>query len=118
MSILEHYFEQFSDEIIGHDACFDSPYGKMRICYFDWVAGGRLYKPIEDKITKVFGPFVANTHTETSETGTRMTLCYRYAHEYIKKHVNAGPNDVIITSGSGMTSVVNKLQRMLGLIQQ
>ena len=115
MSALEKYFEPFRKNIIGHDACFTSPYGVMRIYYFDWVAGGRLYAPIEEKMTGVFGPFVANTHTETSETGTRMTLCYRHAHEFIKKHVHAGPNDVIITAGSGMTSVVNKLQRMLSL---
>jgi selenocysteine lyase/cysteine desulfurase len=115
MPSLEKYFEQFRKHIVGNDACFDSPYGKQRIKYFDWVAGGRLYKPIEDKITGVFGPFIANTHTETSETGSRMTRCYKYAHEYIKNHVHAGPNDVIITAGSGMTSVVNKLQRLLSL---
>src|SRR3990172_7967504 len=115
MTNLENYFEPFRSNIIGNDACFDSPYGRIKIHYLDWVAGGRLYRPIEDRITNVFGPFVANTHTETSETGNRMTLCYHYAHEYIKKHVNAGPNDVIITAGSGMTSVVNKLQRILSL---
>jgi selenocysteine lyase/cysteine desulfurase len=115
MSELEQYFQTIGANIIGHDAHFQSPYGGKRIYYFDWVAGGRLYQPIEDKLIHVFGPFVANTHTETSETGTRMTLCYRYAHELIKKHVHAGPHDVIITAGSGMTTVVNKLQRILGL---
>jgi selenocysteine lyase/cysteine desulfurase len=58
---------------------------------------------------------MANTHTETSETGTRMTHAYHYARELIKKHCNAGPNDVIITADSGMTRVLNKLQRILGL---
>jgi selenocysteine lyase/cysteine desulfurase len=115
MSALEQYFEPFRKQIIGNDAFFESPYGRKKIYYFDWVAGGRLYKPIEDKITDVFGPFVANTHTETSETGTRMSLCYRYAHDFIKKHVHAGPNDLIITAGPGMTTVVNKLQRILSL---
>ena len=74
-----------------------------------------LYQPIEDKISKIFGPFVGNTHTETSETGTRMTYAYHKSHEIIKKHVNAGPNDIIITAGSGMTAVINKFQRILGL---
>jgi selenocysteine lyase/cysteine desulfurase len=115
MTDLEKYFLPFRDQIIGNDACFESPYGRQTVYYFDWVAGGRLYKPIEDKITNVFGPFVANTHTETSETGSRMTKCYKYAHDYIKNHVHAGPNDVIITAGSGMTNVVNKLQRILSL---
>ena len=48
-----------------------------------------MYRPIEDKITKTFGPFVGNTHTETSETGMRMTYAYHRSHEIIKKHVNA-----------------------------
>ncbi len=61
-----------------------------------------------------FGPFVGNTHTETSETGTLMTNAYHLAHKKIKEHVNAGPGDVIITAGSGMTTVINKLQRILG----
>ncbi len=115
MQTLEQYFEPYRNRIIGRDACFDSPYGRKRICYLDWVAGGRLYGPIEEKMAGVFGPFVGNTHTETSETGTRMTMCYHYAHEHIKKHVHAGPRDVIITAGPGMTTVVNKLQRLLGL---
>ena len=115
MQALEKHFEPFRNQIIGKDACYESPFGTRKIYYFDWVAGGRLYKPIEDKIAGVFGPFIANTHTSTSETGSRMTRCYKYAHELIKQHVNAGPNDVIITAGNGMTSVVNKLQRILSL---
>ena len=44
-----------------------------------------------------------------------MTLSYKLAHNIIKKHVNASSSDVIITYGSGMTSVINKLQRILSL---
>ena len=79
------------------------------------LPAGRLYVPIEQKFLEDFGPFIANTHTETNVTGTLMTKSYRYAHKYIKKHVNASPGDVIITAGYGMTSVVNKLQRILSL---
>ena len=60
------------------------------------AASGRLYAPIEEKIQKVFGPFVGNTHTETNITGTLMTQAYHQAHEIIKRHVNAGPNDAIL----------------------
>jgi len=115
MKSLEKYFEQFRNNIIGIDKEFDSPYGKKKIVYHDWIASGRLYMPIEKKICETFGPYVANTHTETSETGTRMTHSYHWAHKLVKEHVNAGPNDVIITAGSGMTSVVSKLQRILGM---
>ena len=112
---MEEYFNKFRKNIVGIDQKFESPYGIQKIIYADWVASGRLYKPIEDKITNTFGPFVGNTHTETSETGTLMTKAYHYAHEIIKKHVNAGTNDVIITAGFGMTGVITKFQRILGL---
>lgn len=115
MSDLEKYFQQFRKNIIGIDAEYETPCGIQKIHYGDWIASGRLYGPIERLLCEKFGPFVANTHTEASETGTRMTQSYHHAHELIKKYVNAGPNDVIITAGSGMTTVVNKLQRILGL---
>ena len=115
MTDLEKYFSTYRKEIIGIDAEFDSPFGKKKILYADWIASGRMYYPIEKKLIENFGPFVANTHTETNTTGSLMTRSYRYAHKYIKKHVNAGPQDVIITAGFGMTSVVNKLQRILSL---
>jgi YD repeat-containing protein len=115
MSNLEKYFEKFRNQIIGRNQTFQSPYGEQKISYADWIASGRLYAPIENKITNIIGPFVGNTHTETSETGTRMTQAYHKSHQLIKKHVNAGPNDIIITSGSGMTDVINKFQRILGL---
>lgn len=115
MSGLERYFEQFRKNIVGIDQTFVSPYGQKRIIYADWIASGRLYGPVERKISEVIGPFVGNTHSETSETGARMTQAYLKSHLLIKKHVNAGLNDVIITSGSGMTDVINKFQRILGL---
>jgi len=115
MVFLEQYFSTFRQNTIGINQTFVSPFGEKIIVYADWVASGRLYKPIEDKIANQFGPFVGNTHTETSVTGTLMTKSYHLAHELIKQHVNAGKNDVIITAGSGMTRVVNKFQRILGI---
>lgn len=112
---LEGYFARFRRNTIGHDLFYRSPYGPKRMIYADWIASGRLYAPIEERIRKVIGPWVANTHTETSESGTLMTKAYQFALQTIKKHVNAGLDDVIITAGSGMTTVVNKLQRILGL---
>ena len=115
MSSLEKYFEKFRNGIVGINQEFESPFGTKKIIYGDWIASGRLYKPIEDKISNEIGPFIGNTHTETSETGIRMTHAYHKSHQLIKQHVNAGPNDVIITSGSGMTDIINKFQRILGL---
>jgi selenocysteine lyase/cysteine desulfurase len=115
MDTLEKYFEPFRKNTIGIDQTFTSPYGEKKIVYADWIASGRLYHPIEKMISEVFGPFVGNTHSEASITGTSMTLAYHHSHNIIKKHVNAKPDDVIITAGSGMTGMVNKFQRILGL---
>ncbi len=114
-SKLESYFEQFRKHIIGIDQEFETPYGVKKIIYTDWTASGRLYRPIEEKICNDFGPYVANTHTETTESGTAMTIAYHKAKHIIKKHVNCNEDDVLIVSGTGMTGVVNKFQRILGL---
>jgi len=112
---LEKYFQKFRNNIIGQDQRFITPYGEQRLVYADWIASGRLYAPIEEKVSYHFGPFVGNTHTETSVTGTSMTRGYHHAQHLIKQYVNAGSNDVLITVGFGMTSAVLKLQRILGL---
>ena len=112
---LESYFSKFRENIVGFDQEFESPYGKKKIIYADWTASGRLYRPIEDKLLNEIGPFVANTHTETSITGSAMTTAYHDARNIIKKHVNASKDDVLITVGTGMTGAINKFQRLLGI---
>lgn len=112
---LEAYFGKFRNNIVGVDQTYTTPYGEKKIVYADWIASGRLYRPIEEKLLNEFGPYVANTHTETTITGTTMTRAYAEARRIIKEHVGANANDVLITTGSGMTGVVNKFQRILGL---
>jgi selenocysteine lyase/cysteine desulfurase len=87
----------------------------VKLIYADWIASGRLYAPIEKRMTEFIGPFVANTHTESNATGTLMTDAYHYSREVIKNHVNASDEDVLITTGFGMTAAVVKLQRIMGL---
>ncbi len=115
MASLTSYFGEFRNNIIGIEQIFKSPYGEQKLLYADWVASGRLYSPIEKAMVERFGPFVGNTHSEASETGTIMTNAYHEAQRIIKTHVNASPEDILINAGSGMTGVVNKLIRMLGL---
>lgn len=108
---LETYFSQFRQQIVGIDLKHDN----KDIIYADWTASGRLYRPIESFMTEKIGPLVANTHTEASFTGCAMTNLYHEAQKIIKKHVNADESDALICSGAGMTSAVNKFQRILGL---
>ena len=112
---LAPHFGRFRAGIVGVDAAVSTPFGERPLVYADWVASGRLYGPIERRMAEEVGPFVGNTHTETSACGTLMTRAYHEAQRRIKAHVGAGPDDVLVTAGSGMTAVVNKLQRMLGL---
>ncbi|MBI4623689.1 MAG: aminotransferase class V-fold PLP-dependent enzyme [Verrucomicrobia bacterium] len=112
---LKDYFSPFRANIIGIDQDFESPFGRQRIVYADWTASGRMFGPIEKMMSEEIAPFVGNTHTETTVTGTTMTRAYHEALHHIKRHVNASPDDAIICYGSGMTGVVNKFQRILGL---
>ena len=114
-SSLEQYFQQFREHIVGVEQTFQSPYGVQKLIYSDWTASGRLYASIEEKMLHQFAPFIANTHTETTTSGAAMTLAYHEARKVIKRHVHANSNDVLITTGSGMTGAVNKFQRILGL---
>ena len=70
MSELEQYFSKFRNNVVGNETYFNTPFGRKKMIYADWIASGRLYQPIEDSISKEIGPFVGNTHTETTETGT------------------------------------------------
>lgn len=115
MNKLEEHFSKFKENIIGNDLEFETPFGRKKMIYADWIASGRLYKPIEEKITKIIGPYVGNTHTAATKAGVMMTNAYATAHRIIKNHVGANDDDIIITAGFGMTAVVNKLQRILGL---
>ena len=115
MTELEKYFEQFRRNIVGIDTEIETPYGKKKLIYADWIASGRLYKPVEERLSVDIGPMVGNTHSESSATGRAMTDTYHRAQKIVKQHVNANDNDILIFTGSGMTSAIAKLQRILGL---
>ena len=112
---LENYFKPFRENIIGREQTFSSPFGEQKIIYADWVASGRIYKGIEEKLNRDIFPFVANTHTETSTTGATMSLAFHEATHIIKKHIGANEEDVLISAGAGMTMLVSKFQRILAL---
>lgn len=110
---LESYFKDFRNNTIGYNQPISTCMGTRTLLYADWAASGRLYLPVEDRLSRVFGPLVGNTHSESSATGSAMTNAYNTAREIIKRHVNARDEDILICTGSGMTSAVNKLQRIL-----
>jgi len=111
----ECYFSKFRENTVGIDHTFESVYGEQNLIYADWVASGRLYTPIEDIMLNKIGPMIANTHSLSSQTGKTSTYAYNYARDIIKKSVNANESDVLVTTGTGMTAALSKLQRIIGL---
>ena len=97
---------------IASQIVFD-PKDQNRV-YADWTASGRLFRPIEDRITNMAGGLMANTHTEDSYTGRVMTTWLHEAEKHIKKHVNASSDDVLLNVGNGMTGALAKLMRIMG----
>lgn len=112
---LQDYFEPFRLQILGNNHHFKGPFGEKKIVYADWTASGRMYEPLEKRLFQDIAPYIGNTHTETTYTGNAMTVAYKKARRIIKKHVGAHESDILIASHSGMTGVVNKFQRILGL---
>ncbi|RFC53403.1 aminotransferase class V-fold PLP-dependent enzyme [Brumimicrobium aurantiacum] len=113
---MENHFLKFRTGIIGINSKISTTYHEeIPLIYADWTASGRMYFPIEQRLSEEFYPYVANTHTDTNYTGSMMTYAYHKAQEKIKQHVGAGKDDVLISSCAGMTGVINKFQRILGL---
>ncbi|WP_442845105.1 aminotransferase class V-fold PLP-dependent enzyme [Leeuwenhoekiella sp. H156] len=112
---LETYFDQYRSNTIGVNHQFKTVYGIQNQLYADWIASGRLYQPIEDIICKQIGPLMANTHSFSSETGKASTYTYHEARAIIKRHVNAGNDDVLVTTGTGMTGALARMHRIMGL---
>jgi selenocysteine lyase/cysteine desulfurase len=115
MNDLEKYFDRFRKNIVGIDTEILTPFGARKLVYADWIASGRLYEPIEKRISGEIGPLVGNTHSESTTTGNSMTSAYHLAQKIVKRHVNANDDDILIFTGTGMTSAIAKLQRILGL---
>lgn len=109
------HFSKFREGIIGSEERFTGPFGEMDVLYADWIASGRLYRPIEEMLMNKIGPVVANPHSYSSYTGRKITGAYAEARKIIKRHVNAGEDDVLVTVGGGMTAALMRLQEIMGL---
>ncbi|CAH0476124.1 unnamed protein product [Peronospora belbahrii] len=106
--------------MIGRNIPFETPFGTKAQCYADYTASGKAIESIETFIRNEVMPTYGNTHTTTSVTGLQTTSFREEARQIIGKAVNARfhgreARDVVIFSGQGCTSAINKFITALGL---
>jgi selenocysteine lyase/cysteine desulfurase len=101
--------------VIGDDQVIDGPYGPRRVTYADYTASGRALAFVEEFIRAEVLPRYANTHTESSGTGLQTTRLREDARGIVHDAVNAGPDGVVIFTGSGCTGAIDKLIGVLNL---
>ncbi len=99
---------------VGRRAVVDTPFGERLLTYADATATGRALAFVEEAVAAV-RPLYANTHTSISTTGRVMTRLREEARRTVARAVHAGPDDVVLFTGSGATAAVNKLVGLLGL---
>ncbi|MCB1496554.1 MAG: aminotransferase class V-fold PLP-dependent enzyme [Bauldia sp.] len=101
--------------IIGDDATLDGPFGPKPLVYADYVASGRALTLIEEVVSSRILPFYANTHSRASFVGEFCTSLREEARSRISRLLDVGQAHSTIFSGSGATSGLNRLVRLLDI---
>ncbi len=116
MSVLDHpKLRYLRDNVIGTDSAITTPFGSRRRIYFDYIASGLPFRPIEDLIAREVLPHMSNTHTSGSDSGKRMTSYVDRARDVVADALGASDGDVILFTGSGSTGAINHLIHAMGL---
>lgn len=107
--------KKIREAVIGDGQLIDTSFGRKPLVYADYTASGRPLKFIEEYIEENVLPFYANTHSESSFTGSQSTRLREQARNIIREAVSANEDDQLIFCGSGATAAINKLIDILNL---
>jgi len=107
--------EELRKDVLGEGACIDTPFGRRRVTYADYIASGRALASVEDSLREAVLPLYANTHTEDSATGAITTHLTHDAAAYIKDCLGANDDYKLVFPGTGATGALKRLQEILGV---
>ncbi len=100
--------------LIGEGAMIEGPFGPRPLIYADYTASGRALRQVEAFVQDHVLPYYANSHTEASFCGARMTRMRRTAREIVARSCGAGPEHAVVFCGAGATAGINRLVALLG----
>ena len=114
MSTFREFAARLREAESGRGTRIPTPFGPRLLHYADLTATGRHLEFVE-RFVDALRPLYANTHTAVATTGRVMNGLREEARAAVARSVNAGPDDVVLFTGSGATAAVNKLVGLLGL---
>ena len=115
-TVLDHpKIKYFRDNLMGLETTLETPFGTKKRRYFDYIASGLPFEPIEKIIWERVMPQMANTHTESNSSGRQITMHVEDAYKKIGKSIGANDQDVVIFTGAGSTAAINRLILAMGL---
>lgn len=103
--------------MIGEGADIPGAGGSHPLIYADYTASGRALMQVENYVLNRVLPIYANSHSEDSYCGRRITEMRHAARGFIANVVNAGDEDAVIFTGAGATAAINKMVGLLDLGQ-
>jgi selenocysteine lyase/cysteine desulfurase len=114
-NLKENLVKKVRESVIGDGQLISTPYGEKPLVYADYTASGRSLTFIENYLQREVLPHYANTHSESSYCGAKMTRLRESAREVIKTAVCGRENDHVIFCGSGATGAIHKWIELLDL---
>jgi len=105
------------DGLVGKGMQIDTPTGRKKMVYADYVASGRALMQIERAMLEQVLPYYANAHTEDSCCGHAMTSLREDARRVVSDVCGATAEHATIFCGAGATAGLNKTVALLGVPQ-